>query len=215
MFDAGGLPVGVLGVARDITDRHRLQQQTELLALYDPVTRLPNRRLLNERLALAITACRSTQGRAALMFIDLDSFKPINDIHGHAVGDLLLEDVARRLRNCVRETDTAARFGGDEFVALLGELDTDPALARHQAEGIAAKVLQAMAAPYPLQAPRDGQDATLVELVCTASVGVAVFSGQHRSAAEVLKCADAAMYQAKQAGGNVVRFHEAVPAAGG
>jgi diguanylate cyclase (GGDEF)-like protein/PAS domain S-box-containing protein len=208
IFDGRGQLLGVLGVARDITDRHRLQQQTQRLALYEPVTRLPNRRLLNERLALSIAGCRSTQCRAALMFIDLDSFKPINDIHGHAVGDLLPEAVGRRLKSCVRDTDTAARFGGDEFVALLGELDTDPVLARHQAEVIAAKVLQALAAPYPLQAPP-------VELACTASVGVAVFSGKHRSAAEVLKCADEATYQAKQAGGNVVRFHEAAPAAGG
>jgi PAS domain S-box-containing protein len=114
MLDGRGALVGVLGVARDITERHIMQQQVQQLALFDPLTHLANRRLLGDRLGQAIASCKRAGGGLAVMFIDLDNFKPINDTHGHKAGDLLLLEVARRLKGSVRETDTVARFGGQE-----------------------------------------------------------------------------------------------------
>jgi diguanylate cyclase (GGDEF)-like protein len=198
----------VLGVARDITDRHRMQQQVQQLALSDTLTGLANRRLLGDRLKQALNASKRSGQSAAVMFIDLDQFKVLNDKLGHDAGDQLLIEVARRLKTSLREADTVARFGGDEFVVLLGDLDRNPAAARAHAALLAEKLLTALAQPYELELGSDGEPQATVQHRCTASIGVAVFTGQATSADEVFKSADLAMYQAKVAGRNAIRFFE-------
>jgi diguanylate cyclase (GGDEF)-like protein len=141
------------------------------------------------------------------MFLDLDNFKPLNDAHGHGVGDLLLIEVARRLSACVREMDTVSRFGGDEFVVMLGELHAGRAESTEQARAVAEKVRSSLAAPYRLTVATAGCPDSTVEHQCTASIGVVVFNNHENSQADILQWADAAMYQAKDAGRNTIRFH--------
>lgn len=193
----------------DITERKRMEDQVRQLAFHDGLTELPNRRLLLDRLRQALVAGKRSGRYSALMYLDLDNFKALNDTHGHAVGDLLLVEAASRLRNCVREIDTVARFGGDEFVVLLSELSPDKAGSTLQARTIAEKVRMAIAAPYLLTSNHDGLPATRIEHHCTASIGAVVFTDGDYSEEEVLRCADAAMYQAKDAGHNLVRLCEA------
>lgn len=191
------------------------EEQVRQLAFYDPLTKLSNRRLLNDRLSQAMAATRRNACHGALMFLDLDNFKSLNDAHGHGVGDLLLMEVAARLRQCVREIDTVSRFGGDEFVVMLSDLSTDMATAMAETLSIAEKIHTALATPYLLRlAPSAelvglAQEASVVEHHCTASIGVIVFSNLDTSQDEILKSADAAMYQAKDAGRNTIRFFTA------
>jgi diguanylate cyclase (GGDEF)-like protein len=142
------------------------------------------------------------------MFLDLDNFKPLNDLHGHAVGDLLLIEVAQRLKRCVREMDTVARFGGDEFVVILGELDAVPAKAKKLAGRVAEKIRKDLCAPYSLTFRPGEKDAITVEHRCTASIGVVLFQNHSAEQEDVLKRADAAMYLAKEAGRNLIRFDD-------
>jgi diguanylate cyclase (GGDEF)-like protein/PAS domain S-box-containing protein len=195
---------------RDITQRKLLEHEIRQLAFYDTLTQLPNRRLLDDRLSQAISANRRSGGFGALMFLDLDNFKPLNDTYGHGVGDLLLKEAAQRLKTCVRETDTVARFGGDEFVVLLTELDTDWQKSRQFAENVAQKIKAAMARPYLLSLQNQGDPALRVEHCCSASIGVVVFAsaGNRASAQDLTKWADAAMYQAKNEGRNRICFSE-------
>ena len=141
------------------------------------------------------------------MFPDLDNFKSLNDTHGHEAGDLLLIEVANRLKHCVRETDTVARFGGDEFVVMIGELTLDSSESAAQAGIIAEKIRAALAEPYVLQVRREGTAAATVEHSCTASIGVALFGEHDAGQDDILKWADTAMYQAKEAGRDLIRFH--------
>ncbi|WP_180127956.1 sensor domain-containing diguanylate cyclase [Rhodoferax sp. BLA1] len=195
---------------RDITQRKFLEHEIRLLAFYDTLTQLPNRRLLDDRLSQAINANRRSGGFGALMFLDLDNFKPLNDTYGHGVGDLLLKEAAQRLKACVREMDTVARFGGDEFVVLLTELDTDWQKSRQFAENVALKIKTAMAKPYSLPLQDPSNPALRVEHRCTASIGVVVFASasNRASAQDLTKWADAAMYQAKNEGRNRICFSE-------
>ncbi len=188
-----------------------LAQQREAvrqLAFYDPLTGLPNRRMLDDRLNQAMATSKRSGLFGALMFLDLDNFKPLNDTHGHGVGDLLLIEVAKRLTDCVREVDTVARIGGDEFVVMLSELDADKAKSTEQAAGVAEKVRLSLAAPYRLTVTQPGESDTTVEHHCTASIGVVLFINHEASQIDLMKWADAAMYQAKDAGRNVVRFYD-------
>jgi len=193
---------------RDITERKQLEDQVRQLAFYDVLTQLPNRRLLDDRLQQSLAASKRSACYGALMFLDLDNFKPLNDTHGHATGDLLLMEVAARLKNCVRAIDTVARFGGDEFVVMLGELDVDKALATQQASAVAEKIRLTLAQPYHLALTHAPEASAVVQHHCTVSVGVAMFIHGEGSADDVMKWADAAMYQAKEGGRNVVRFYE-------
>jgi len=143
------------------------------------------------------------------MFLDLDNFKPLNDAHGHDAGDLLLIEVADRLRACVREMDTVARFGGDEFVVIIGKLNEDRSESGEQATLIAEKIRAAVAKPYLICVPQEGNAQATVEHLCTVSIGVAFFHNHETAQDDILKWADAAMYKAKEAGGNLIRFHEA------
>jgi diguanylate cyclase (GGDEF)-like protein/PAS domain S-box-containing protein len=185
----------------------QMHAQIRQLAFLDPLTQLPNRRLFMDRLGQAITAGQRTAHFGALIFLDLDNFKPLNDHHGHDAGDILLIEVANRLNLCVRETDTVARMGGDEFVVLLGGLNTNEVESTEQALGIAEKVRMSLAAPYALTV-RNVNTATSrnVEHRCSASIGVAMFSKDDQNPDDILKRADAAMYQAKDRGRNLVHI---------
>lgn len=143
-----------------------------------------------------------------MMILDLDNFKPLNDLHGHLVGDLLLVEVAQRLLACVRGMDTVARFGGDEFVVMLSELDNDKAESQRQAQVVAEKIRLTLAAPYLLRFINENQSPTTVEHHCTASIGVVLFANHTLTQEEIIKRADAAMYQAKDAGRNAIRFYK-------
>jgi diguanylate cyclase (GGDEF)-like protein len=191
----------------DIVERTRMEDQVRQLAFYDPLTHLPNRRLLNDRLSQALLASKRSAFHGALMFMDLDNFKALNDKHGHSAGDLLLVEVASRLKGCVREIDTVARFGGDEFVVLLDELTLEQEESNSRAGVIAEKIRLALAEPYVLGFERDGADAVTLVHHCTASIGVTLFIHSEASQDDILMRADAAMYQAKEQGRNRVQFY--------
>ena len=206
-----GMPLpegGFVTTYIDITERKQMEDQVRQLAFYDPLTQLPNRRLLDDRLRQTMAASRRSGCYSALMFLDLDNFKPLNDLHGHVVGDLLLVEVADRLRTCVREMDTVARFGGDEFVVMLSDLNADSSESAAQAEVVAEKIRIRLAEPYLLTIKREGEAESAVEHRCTASIGVALFIDHDVSPDDILKWADAAMYRAKEAGRNSIRFFD-------
>ncbi|MGB9193220.1 MAG: EAL domain-containing protein [Azonexus sp.] len=183
----------------DLTQRKEAEEQIQFLAFYDPLTHLPNRRLLNERLEKALLAGARHRRYAALLFIDLDNFKMLNDSMGHAIGDLLLREVAQRLSNSIRANDTVARQGGDEFVILLEELSQDIHGAIAQIKLIAHNMLEALDKPYQF-----GD----VSYHCTASIGAVPFMDTGETVESLLKSADMAMYKAKAAGKNALRFFD-------
>jgi diguanylate cyclase (GGDEF)-like protein len=198
----------VIVVSHDVTERKQMEEQVRQLAFYDPLTQLPNRRLLNDRLSQSMAASARSGCFGALIFLDLDNFKPLNDLHGHLVGDLLLIEAAERLKGCVREMDTVARFGGDEFVLIINELDTDKTESLSQANIVAEKILAALSAPYQLTVKHLGKADTLIDYRCTSSLGLVLFLNHAATPADLVKWADAAMYQAKDAGRNAIRFFD-------
>ncbi|HSM99043.1 MAG TPA: EAL domain-containing protein [Gallionella sp.] len=183
----------------DITERKQAEDKIHNLAFYDPLCQLPNRRLLYDRLHQAVTTSARDQTCAGLLFIDLDNFKILNDTRGHDIGDLLLIEVGHRLQDNVRESDTIARLGGDEFVVLLEGLSEDRALAVVQARGVGEKILKAISQPYMLKD---------VEHYSTASIGISLFANFRQNLDDLLKQADTAMYAAKKAGRNTLRFFD-------
>jgi diguanylate cyclase (GGDEF)-like protein/PAS domain S-box-containing protein len=183
----------------DITLRKAAAEEIERLAFYDPLTRLPNRRLLQDRLKQALAASQRSSSKGALLFIDLDNFKTLNDTLGHDMGDLLLKQVAERLSSCVRENDTVARLGGDEFVVMLQDLSEQPIEAAKEAEIIGIKIRTILNQPYQLATH---------DYISTPSIGATLFSGQEQTVDELLKNADIAMYQAKTSGRNALRFFD-------
>lgn len=197
-----------VSVQRDTTERKEMEERVHQLAFYDPLTKLPNRRLLDDRLSQALAASKRSSHYGALMFLDLDNFKLVNDSHGHRVGDALLCQVARQLKKCVREIDTVSRFGGDEFVVLLSDLHADQAASIERASIIAEKIRATLTQAYHLAVSQDGQAEHQIEYRCSASLGVAMFNGQQVSGSDLLKWADTAMYQAKNAGRNAIRFYQ-------
>jgi diguanylate cyclase (GGDEF)-like protein/PAS domain S-box-containing protein len=194
-------------VVRDISERKKSEEQIRNFAFYDDLTCLPNRRMLYDRLAQTMAASKRHGCFAALMVLDLDHFKPLNDKYGHAVGDLLLIEVAHRLRSCVREMDTVARFGGDEFVVMLSELERDQDASTAQAGIIAEKIRTILAEPYLLMVRREGAADVVVEHHCSSSIGVVVFASHEAKQDDIFEWADAAMYQAKAGGRNQIHFH--------
>lgn len=206
-YDCEGIKVIQCNI-RNITERKQLEYQVRHMAFYDTLTNLPNRRLLSDRLSQAMASSKRSGCHGVMMFLDLDNFKLLNDAHGHAVGDLLLIAAGDRLKRCVREMDTVARFGGDEFVVLIGDLDADNAESRSQAVILAEKIRAALAMPYVLKIQHGGSAETTVEHQCTASIGVALFSRHEASQDNILRRADTAMYRAKQAGCNLIRFYD-------
>lgn len=207
-YDCEGIKVIQCNI-RNITERKQMEDQVRQMAFYDALTNLPNRRLLGDRLNQAIAASKRSGCYGVMMFLDLDNFKLLNDAHGHSVGDLLLIEAAKRMKSCVREMDTVARFGGDEFVVMMGDLNTDKAESRSQAEKVAMKIRSALAVPYVLTIQHEGTADTTVEHQCTASIGLALFSKHEPSPDNVLKRADRAMYQAKEVGCNLIRVYDA------
>lgn len=194
-----------VAVKQDITERKQTEQQIQQLAFYDPLTRLANRRLLVDRLEYAIAGSQRTRQYGAILFLDLDHFKPLNDSYGHAVGDQLLVEVAQRLKAHVRQQDTVCRLGGDEFVLLLVDLAGDPEQAGLQAEQITKKIQMALRQPYTLTIDSEQDNANSLFYTLTASIGIKLFMGSESSGDKILKQADWAMYEAKRNGRDNIR----------
>jgi diguanylate cyclase (GGDEF)-like protein/PAS domain S-box-containing protein len=198
--DAEGEPAGYVATFSDISKLKHAESEIQHLAFYDPLTALPNRRLLLDRLEQARVSGKRKAEHGALLIIDIDNFKILNDTLGHDIGDHLLIEVACRLKQCIRECDTAARQGGDEFAVMLDALDPHPKMAAISAEAVAEKVREELARPVMLN---QGQ-----EYYCTASIGVSLFHGQDKTVDTLLKQADIALYKAKESGRNATRFFD-------
>lgn len=196
---ANGKYYGRVWYLSDITERKQAADKIEHQAFYDALTNLPNRRLLCDRLQHSIAASERHRKYGAVLFLDLDHFKNINDSKGHDIGDLLLVEVAKRLQVCVREGDTVARLGGDEFIVILENLSEDQAQAAAQTNVISDKILAALGQPYLLAAH---------EYLCSASIGISLFLSREVAVDDLLKRADTAMYQAKTGGRNTRRFYD-------
>lgn len=186
-------------LSRDITERKQSEEQIENLAFYDTLTGLPNRRLLIDRLEHALASVARSGHKGALLFIDLDNFKTLNDTLGHDIGDMLLQQVAKRITFCLRECDTVARLGGDEFVVILENLNGEAEVAAEQTESVSRKIIVSLIQPYQLESHRYSG---------TASIGATLIGNHHQSIDELLKQADIAMYQAKSGGRNALRFFD-------
>ena len=199
VFNAAGEFAGYRGVGADITKRKQAEEKIKELAFFDQLTGLPNRTLLLDRLKQAVAASSRNGSYGALLFIDLDNFKTLNDTLGHDIGDLLLKQVAQRLTLCVREGDSVARLGGDEFVVVLAGLSAVQGDAATAIETVAEKILATLKQPYQLgKLPHRS----------TASIGVTLFRGDLASIDDLMKQADLAMYKSKAAGRDVVRFFD-------
>ena len=199
LYDEAGGVLRYIALAADITANKKAENEINSLAFYDPLTDLPNRRLLLDRLRQAMAYGVRSANHGALLFIDLDNFKTLNDTLGHDTGDLLLRQVAQRLSSCVREGDTVARLGGDEFVVMLQDLSNDPLEAASLAEVVSEKLLAVCSQPYQLAGCTHHS---------TTSIGIALFVGHKESIDELMKRADLAMYQAKASGRNSLRFFD-------
>jgi diguanylate cyclase (GGDEF)-like protein/PAS domain S-box-containing protein len=197
--DQNGSVTNYVGTLTDITISKNAAEKIEYLAYYDQLTRLPNRRFLIDRLKQSLASSTRTGRKGALLFVDLDNFKILNDYQGHEVGDLLLQQVAQRLESCVREGDTVARLGGDEFVVILQDLSDQSTEAALNTEVIANKILLALSQPYQL---------AMHEYRNTASIGATLFNDHEWGTEDLLKQADIAMYQAKKDGRNTLRFFD-------
>ncbi|MES2636502.1 MAG: diguanylate cyclase, partial [Pseudomonadota bacterium] len=199
VYNEQGRPQSIFTINTNITDRKVAADKIQYLAFYDPLTSLPNRTLLLDRLKQALSNCVRSHHFGALLFIDLDNFKSLNDTLGHDKGDLLLNEIGERLKSCVRESDSVARFGGDEFVIMLENISLDEVEAGILTTKIAEKVLNSLNQPYLLEGYQHQS---------TASIGITLFSDQDSNVNELFKRADVAMYQAKSAGRNALRFFD-------
>ena len=193
VVDAKGRAKRMIGVSQDITERKRREDEERFLAYHDTLTGLPNRRLLDDRLRQAVNLAQRRDARVAVMLVDLDDFKQVNDQLGHRAGDAVLREVAQRLAGCVRKADTLARQGGDEFVVVIPDL---PQAADCQV--VAEKILRALAPGFRV----DGS-----EFRIGASIGISIYPADAGDGDALLRNADAAMYRAKQLGRNNYRFY--------
>lgn len=190
-----------VGIFSDITARKQAEEEIRNLAFYDALTKLPNRRLLLDRFRLSLTVSHRNNKYSAVLFLDMDKFKTLNDTLGHFYGDLLLVEVSQRIKSCVREEDTVSRLGGDEFVVLIEEVDANADDAAQKVALIAEKIRDKLASPYKLMEH---------EYHSSPSIGVCLYRGISESVDEILKHADMAMYQAKDAGRNTIRFFDPI-----
>ncbi|MFZ2725522.1 MAG: EAL domain-containing protein [Methylococcaceae bacterium] len=200
VLDKQGCTTHYVGTFIDITEQKLNEERVHHLAFYDPLTQLPNRRLLVERLGQALLNSQRSLHYGALMFMDIDRFKMLNDTQGHNLGDQLLIEVGKRISHCVREQDTVARFGGDEFVLLLENLSDKAPIAAMTAQHIANTILQTLSEPYLLY----HNEQLPVEYYVTVSIGMKLFRSTQINSEDLLKQADMAMYQAKHAGRNTL-----------
>jgi diguanylate cyclase (GGDEF)-like protein/PAS domain S-box-containing protein len=196
-------PRGEIGnyvaIFSDITSRKKAEEEIRYLAFFDALTHLPNRRLFLERLSTALAASARRNDYGAIMFVDLDHFKTLNDAHGHDRGDLVLKEMGDRIKSCIREIDIAARFGGDEFVILIESASIERSDAARRVALVAEKIRKALAQPCKI-----GEQ----EHLCSSSIGIRLFHGNEHPADVLIKHADMAMYQAKMAKRNAVRFFD-------
>lgn len=199
--DAVGATTHYVANFYDISDRKQSEAKIREMAFYDPLTSLPNRRLFTDRLSQALVASSRTGQFGALIMLDMDNFKTINDVHGHAAGDRLLVEVARRLLKTVREADTVSRLGGDEFVLILENFGVDELIAARFVEQITAKILAVLSEPFFISATDPSE-----RFHTSASCGISLFQGQQTGTEDLMKRADVALYQAKEAGKNTSRF---------
>lgn len=197
--DSRGNPESILSINTDVTERKTAAAEIEYLAFYDPLTSLPNRILLMDRLKQALANCVREKSYCAILFIDLDNFKALNDTVGHDKGDLLLKHISERLGCCIRQKDTVARLGGDEFVVMLEDIGTCVSEAALNSRIVGEKILASLSTPYLLAG---------YHYQSSASIGITIFSGDIANVSEILKQADLAMYQAKSIGRNALRFYD-------
>ena len=193
--DIEGKPIGFRGVMRDITERKKNEEIIAFMAFHDPLTGLPNRRLLDDRISVALEYVKRNKKKLAVLLMDLDKFKEINDTLGHQIGDILLKEVSIRINELVRKSDTLARMGGDEFMVLLLPEIKGPA----DIIIVADRIIQCFYAPYPC----DGKNLSI-----TASMGIAIYPDHGEDVETLISHADIAMYQAKKTGGNCFRTYQ-------
>jgi diguanylate cyclase (GGDEF)-like protein/PAS domain S-box-containing protein len=194
ILDKDGNLIGTTGFARDITERKETEETVRHLAHFDALTDLPNRVMLSDRIGQSLTMAKRDKTHLAIVLLDLDKFKPINDTYGHAVGDLLLQEAGKRMRDSVRESDTVSRLGGDEFVVLLPVIET-----AHDAQSVAEKILHALNQPFYLAGHK---------LEISASMGISIYPQHGSDETELVKNADIAMYQSKKDGRNNVKLYQ-------
>jgi len=200
IYDENRKVIGGVGIGMDITEQKNFEKVISRLAHYDSLTDIPNRLLIMERIEHSIIVYKRHDIQSAVIFVDLDRFKSINDSLGHHIGDELLKDVAKRIRNTIREEDTVSRLGGDEFVILIPNLGTDIKNATNNVEHIAEKIHETLSKPFYLKNEH--------MLSVTSSIGVAFINHKEESASDLLKHADSAMYRAKKEGRNTTRFYQ-------
>ncbi|MDD2791113.1 MAG: diguanylate cyclase [Sulfurimonas sp.] len=202
-----GTIYGLCGISTDITERINMEEKNRHLAFYDHLTDLPNRRLFDDRLHQALASSKRNDFYGCVMFLDLDNFKPLNDTYGHEVGDQLLIEVATRLKSSVRELDTVARFGGDEFIVLINSLCKDKEESKEHALLVAGKISSLLAKTYTLKMSQDAQSMP-IEYNCSASIGVVLFKGDKLFKDALILQADEEMYNAKKSGKNSISFFD-------
>jgi diguanylate cyclase (GGDEF)-like protein/PAS domain S-box-containing protein len=198
--------LAILGWLYEVTDRIHIEEYKHQLAFSDALTQLPNRRMLMDSINQAVSANKRSGYYGALIFLDLNKFKALNDTHGHATGDLLLIEVGKRIKNCLRGMDIVARLGGDEFVALLNSVDIDENKSLEAAVIVAEKIRDCLEETYLLNTNLEGKSELTINYHCSASIGITVFNGQNVSPEEIIKQADMAMYHAKESSREMTRL---------
>lgn len=199
VMDSENNIIGGVTILQDVTEQKNAENEIKKLAFYDPLTKLPNRRMLSEKLESTLKYAKQESSNNALMFLDLDSFKSLNDTLGHDYGDLLLKEASDRLKKCVKKRDIVARFGGDEFVILLDGYNSSHKEMSNNAEKVAQRILTTINKPFNLLENK---------YTTSVSIGIVIFGGDGESQKDLLKYADIAMYQAKKAGRNSIRFFD-------
>lgn len=197
---------GVIWSILDISERKQVEEIIRYYAFYDPLTGLVNRRLLEDRLEVIVESKKRSDSYSALIFLDLDNFKVLNDTYGHEVGDVFLKEVASRLLNSLRKTDTVARIGGDEFVIIVNDLSTLKVTATNQLQKIANSVLDSIKRPFTLSVTDKEKGIKKIEHISGASIGLNLFNHSDTTKELLLREADEAMYEAKKSGKNRIKF---------
>ena len=208
ILNSEGNNVNYIGITQDVTNRKKTEEENKTYAYHDPLTNLPNRRLLNDRLQQIIASNRRTGNYSAMIVIDFDNFKEINDNYGHMIGDLFLIEASNRIATCIRESDTVARLGGDEFIVLLNNLNTNKDLAYIEAMKVSEKIRSQIELTAGMSGEENNTDNQPVVHGCTASLGLILFTCPTISTNSIIKFADSAMYRSKKSGKNSISFIE-------